>query len=105
MAMKVNVTPEYLENLAKNQDDAAKCARDAAAAVSGLKHELYMTHGVISGNSNNAGGAAEDARRAACKAIETAAAGLAAKLRAAKQVYGSVDSELGSNFDKQVRSR
>ncbi|MGF2947291.1 ESX-1 secretion-associated protein [Mycobacterium sp. Lab-001] len=96
------VTPEYLEKLAKKQDDASGKASDAATAAAKIETAVWVTHGVISGVSNSAFTAAEKVRANAGKNIATAASDLAAKLRTADTVYAGVDEDLGASIDKQV---
>ncbi len=96
------VTPDYLEKLAKSQDEASNTAGDAATAASKIEVAVWVTHGVISGVSNSAFTAAEKARQGAGKNVSTATSDLAAKLRTAGQTYKSVDDELSGNLDKQV---
>ena len=98
----VTVDPEYLNKLATHLDDAEQEAVDAAAAVVGLTTACYMTHGVISGLSNDAFGRAEQARMSAATAIALTAHNLAAKVRAAGAVYASVDGDLAANIATQM---
>jgi hypothetical protein len=99
---RLNVTAEYLEKLAKKQDDAASEASGAASAADGTGTWCWVNHGVISGASNSAFGGAESARSAAGKAIRQASVDLAAKLRTAKEAYSGVDEDLSKNVTKQV---
>ncbi|BBZ46760.1 ESX-1 secretion-associated protein [Mycobacterium parmense] len=99
------ITPDYLEKLAKKQDDASSKARDAATAASGIETAVWVTHGVISGVSNSAATAAEGVRRGAANNIATAASDLAAKLRTAAQTYTGVDQDTSENLNKQVHER
>ena len=101
----LTVDPDYLERLAKKQDDASGKAADAATAAAKIETAVWVTHGVISGVSNSAFTAAENVRRNAGKNIATAASDLAAKLRTAHTAYADVDSDLGANLDKQVLDR
>jgi uncharacterized protein YukE len=101
----LKVTPDYLEKLAKSQDEASKTAGDAATAASKIEVAVWVTHGVISGVSNSAFTAAEKARQGAGKNISTASSDLAAALRTASQTYEKVDEELSGNLDKQVLSQ
>ncbi|MBO0677341.1 ESX-1 secretion-associated protein [Mycolicibacterium sp. S2-37] len=101
----LTVTPDYLEKLAKKQDDAVTEAGGAAGAASGTGTSCWINHGVISGASNSSISTAEDSRAAAGKTISQACSDLAAKLRVARQAYASVDAELGGNLDKQVLSK
>lgn len=101
----LSVTPEYLDKLAKKQDDAASAAAEAASTATGVSTSCWLTHGVISGSSNGAFGTTADARKAAGETIRDAAADLAAKLRTAKITYQGVDEELGGNLDKQILSK
>jgi uncharacterized protein YukE len=96
------VTPDYLEKLAKSQDQASKTAGEAATAAAKIEVAVWVTHGVISGVSNSAFTAAEKVRRSAAGNISTATSDLAAKLRTAGQTYANVDDELRGNIDKQV---
>jgi len=101
----LSVTPEYLEKLAKKQDDASGKASEAATAASKIETAVWVTHGVISGVSNSAFTAAEQVRSNAGKNIATAASDLAAKLRAADTVYAGVDDDSSVNISKQVLDR
>jgi Excreted virulence factor EspC, type VII ESX diderm len=101
----LTVTPEYLEKIAKRQDEAASEAAGAASAAAGTGSACWLTHGVISGSSNSSIGDTESARQAAGNAIKQASVDLATKLRTAKETYTAVDSELGGNLDKQVLSK
>ncbi|OBI59772.1 ESX-1 secretion-associated protein [Mycobacterium sp. E796] len=98
----LTVTPDYLEKLAKSQDQASTTAGDAATATSKIEVAVWVTHGVISGVSNSAFTAAEKARQGAGNNIKTAASDLAAALRTAGKTYAAVDEELSGNLDKQV---
>jgi hypothetical protein len=101
----LSVTPDYLDKLAKRQDDAAGAAAEAASTATGVGTACWITHGVISGSSNGAFGTAADARKAAGDTIRKASADLAAKLRTAKITYEGVDDDLGGNLDKQMLSK
>ncbi len=102
---ELTVTPDYLEKIAKRQDDAAAEASGAATAHSGVGSNCWLTHGVISGPSNLAVSTAEEACTAATNTCKKACADLAAKLRTARQAYAGVDAELGGNMDKQVLAK
>lgn len=101
----LNVNPEYLEKLAKKQDDAATEASAAATAAAGIGTWCWVNHGVISGASNGAFGDGESARTAAGNALRQASVDLAAKLRAAKETYRGVDDDLSKNVNTQVRPK
>jgi len=101
----LSVNPEYLEALAKKQESASNEAADAARAVTGLRSTCYATHGPISGVSNNAFGAAEQAHHEAVDSISKAATRLAAIVRTAKIIYQDVDGDLAGNIDAQVLDR
>ena len=98
----LTVTPDYLEKLAKRQDDAVTEASGAASAASGTGSSCWVNHGVISGASNSSITTAEESRAAAGKTINQACSDLAGKLRVARQLYADVDAELGGNVNKQV---
>lgn len=98
----LSVTPEYLDKLAKKQDDAASAAAEAATTATGVSTSCWVTHGVISGSSNGAFGTTADARKAAGETLQKASADLAGKLRTAKLTYQGVDEDLSENLDKQI---
>ena len=105
MMTNLNVTPTYLETLAAKHDSAAGEAATAAAAAAGTGTMCWVNHGVISGASNVAVGAAESARAAAGNAIRQAVVDLAAKLRTAKETYSGVDADLSKTLDGQVTQK
>lgn len=99
---KLTVTPEYLEDLAIRQDEAAQKSSTAAGATSGIDRDVSHTHGVISDASNHAIACAEEHRRAAAKNIAAASTALAAKLRAIEETYSSADEELAGQIARQL---
>lgn len=101
----LSVDPEYLKELAGYQDQVETKSVSGAKATDGTPTQLWVTHGVISGHSNTAGGSCISARRAAGGAIAKAAADLAAKLRASGSTYTAVDSDLSKNLDTQMLSK
>ncbi|WP_205874293.1 ESX-1 secretion-associated protein [Mycobacterium camsae] len=100
----LTVTAGYLEQLAAMQDQAATAAGSAADAASGIKTEVWVTHGVICGASNIAFTGAEEVRRAAGEAMKQASINLAAKLRAAESGYHGTDEQTRASIDQQVVS-
>jgi len=98
----LEVQPEYLKGLAKEQDAASSKAGDAAKAAEHISLEVWLTHGLISTYSNMAATRTEISRREAGEALATAFSDLAAKLRTADDAYRTVDEEMAENLNKQV---
>jgi hypothetical protein len=94
-----------LETLAKNQEGAAKDAKAAADDLNGTGSDCWISHGVISGSSDGAFSTIEGIRQAAGSALSDASLKMAAKLRAARDAYTGVDSELAGNLNKQMLDR
>ena len=101
----VSVDPEYLKELAGYQQKAEEKSVAGAKATDSTPTQLWVTHGVMSGHSNNAGGGCIAARRAAGGAIAKAAADLAAKLRTTAETYTAVDDDLSKNLNTQMLSK
>jgi hypothetical protein len=102
------VDPEYLKNLAANQEQAAGKAAAAATVVEKetvpLTTGVWISHGLFSWASNDALKNAVDARRAAGKTMTEGSIELAAKVRAGGQTYEAVDEDLSINFKKQMQN-
>ncbi|MBY0441138.1 MAG: ESX-1 secretion-associated protein [Mycobacteriaceae bacterium] len=96
------VTPEYLERLAGFQDQASEQAGSAARAAAGIRKALWVTHGLISDDSNTAAARAERARRRAGTAMGVAAAELAEWLRHTDSAYANTDCQAASNLARQM---
>ncbi|MBY0443050.1 MAG: ESX-1 secretion-associated protein [Mycobacteriaceae bacterium] len=101
----VTVDPDYLEKLAKLQDEAAEGSAQAGELTDGISRTVWTTHGVVSHVSNHEITAAENSRATAAQNISDASARLAATLRPTAQTYAGVDTGLGWNLDRQVRDR
>lgn len=100
---ELTVTPEYLEKLARQQDEARDRSMAAAGATSGVDDDVETSHGVISDDSNHAVARAERQRKLAAENIAKASAVLAQRLRDLEKTYRSVDDDLGWGIDRQVR--
>ncbi|MBY0441963.1 MAG: ESX-1 secretion-associated protein [Mycobacteriaceae bacterium] len=100
----VEITTEHLNQLADKQDQAAAGSGEAAMTASDMKTNLWVSHGVASGPSNDAFTKAERARRHAGIALQNASAALAEKLRTAAAAYTSTDQQTSDNINKQLRS-
>lgn len=97
----VVVVPEHLGQLAAVQEQASQTVQMAGSAgpTAAQAHEqLYATHGVISGFSNDAITQALAARAKGVQATTRASAALAAELRAASEVYKTTDEQWGKNL-------
>jgi Excreted virulence factor EspC, type VII ESX diderm len=102
MGVPLLVDPSKLETLAKAQESAKKDAESAANDLNGTGGNCWLNHGVISGCSNGAFDTIEGVRKTAGLALGNASLKMAAKLRTAKLAYEGVDSELGTNLNKQM---
>jgi hypothetical protein len=100
----LEVTPEYLEELAEKQDESTEELEDAASSASGIGSSVWMTHGLICGGCGAAVTRAEAAHAAACKAMQAVSTDLAEKLREAEDYYEDTDDQAAANLDKQVRN-
>lgn len=89
----LTVTPDYLERLAAFQDHASEDAASAARVARGIGHAVWVTHGLISGDSNRALISAEVARRRAVEAIQASAVELADWLRHSADAYRETDHD------------
>ncbi len=101
----LTITPGYLAKLAKLQDQASEKSGLAAASAFEISKDLWVTHGVISGHSNNAVTNAEAVRRAAGEALKKVATALAVTLRAADDAYQSTDEQADKTIAHQVLDR
>lgn len=90
----ITVDPNELEELARYQKQAAAKAKVGANRTDDLDTSLWLTHGVISGNSTGALASLEKDRQAAGYAIHDACLRLAASLHAAADVYEDIDRRL-----------
>lgn len=101
----LNLDPKHLDNLARYQDEAATPAGEGAKATQTTGLDVWFSHGVTSGLSNARLVLAEVERRKAAENIKQTATNLAAFVRAAKELYTTVDEELGENLDTQMLDR
>jgi len=101
----LHVSAHRLEQLATTQDGASNDMDAATAATDGIGDKVWKTHGYYPGCTNRAVEKAEEARRAACKAAQAAAGGLAETLRVARSRYARTDEREEKNIDEQVRDR
>jgi hypothetical protein len=101
----LKVVQEYLEGLAREQDQASKKAGDAATAAEKITAEVWVSHGVISSISNMGATRAENSRRKAGKALLDVFSDFAKKLRTADNAYQTIDEEMAENLTKQVLDR
>ena len=98
----LEITPDYLDTLARNQDEAAAHAKTAAGAGSGLVGGVWLTHGVAPSYFNVMLGIALKHREEIGSDVYKSATRLAESLRDASKVYAGVDEELGRSLDAQV---
>ena len=92
------VDPEKLELLAEAQDHAADSSADAACSISKLGLAVWVTHGLVSQESNRAFMEAEAIIRHLGVEIAQVSQHLAAALRAAAKAYGITDQDLGDRL-------
>lgn len=97
-----HVDATHTDELAARQDSAAVEAVKGAAATDKVKTALWVTHGVISFESNLAAERMNNQRRAAAAAVANAATALARGLRTSGITYSAVDEELRQNLDNQM---
>lgn len=102
---ELTVDPDYLNELAGFQDQASGQATSGAKATHKVSHDLWLTHGVISGVSNTEVSDAVNDRVAAGKAIAKACAALADSLRSAADAYQGTDEQESENLDNQLLDR
>jgi len=100
---EVIFSSDYLEILAGKQDLAKDKANSSAGAANGIGKAVWISHCVFSGWSCGAMEGVEPTRKAAGEAMRDASNELAAKLRATKVTYTSVDEDEAANLSKQVR--
>jgi ESX secretion-associated protein EspC/F len=99
------VAPDYLNQLATIDGQTSDKIGSAAAVATGIKDDVWVTHGMISGESNEALADAEAARRSLVEAMQTYAHDLATKVKAAVDAYVSTDEQAAENIDTQVVTR
>lgn len=97
------VDPDYLEELAVEQDNAAKKALEAAAATIPVSTHVWVSHGVHSASSNGSFENTEAKRRRVGELMAEASANLAARLRTASETYGAIDEDLADSFNSLMR--
>lgn len=104
----LTVDTDELQQLADDQDRAAAQADWAAQATESssvdLPVTLYVTHGVVSSDSNDAVVAKAQEREGAARAIQQACLALAAALGTAESAYSETDSATADNLDGEIRS-
>ncbi|MEE6180040.1 ESX-1 secretion-associated protein [Mycobacterium sp. 050134] len=103
MTELVVATP-HLKELTDKQATASKALGTAAGAADGIGERVWISHGVACGMANYAVQLAEDARRAACKALQKASTDLAHKLYTAANTYDRTDQHASDNLDNQMRA-
>ena len=99
---KLQVTPEYLGQLAAEQEEAAGRLDEAITAVAGRAGKLWYDHGFISFNSVLAMQAAEQERESACNNMIAVCNDASEKLRAGADAYTGVDKQSGAKLDRQM---
>ena len=102
---ELDLTPAYLEELARKHDTAATDLEKAAESTAGIGKEVWLTHGVICGPANAAIAQAEASRSVASEGMKAVSNDLAEKLRAARYAYERTDEQAGANIDKQALDR
>jgi hypothetical protein len=98
----LEVTPNLLNKLATIDQQTSDNIGSAAKVATGISTDVWVTHGVICGDSNKALTDAESARRSLVEAMQTFAHDLATKLDTAAVAYVSTDEQVAKAIDKQV---
>ena len=101
----MTVEPTELKDVADYRDQAAAAAAkgvDATESVD-LKGKLYLTHGPISGPSNDAISAKARVREDAGRALQEACLTLAAALTTAATWYTDNDASAAGSLNKQMQ--
>ena len=101
---KLSADTSYVEQLASEQDEAAKKLEEALAVADGRAQKLLFDHGLICIGSVTAMKRAEEARERACTNMLAVSVDLAEKLRLSADAYGKTDVRTGENLDRQVLS-
>jgi len=97
------VTTNHLKTtLASTQSKTASMAASAATVAEGIKDDLWITHGVISGRSNTDLTNAESERRFMVTEIGNICNALGLRLGEAAQKYDRTDADAAESFDQQV---
>lgn len=98
----LSVTPNYLEDLAKQQDRASGEIADATKDVAGTPEKLWYDHGVLCGHTAQALKALVSDRQYTGDTMKSVSDALAGNLRQAAANYSATDSETGSALGQQV---
>jgi len=93
MASKLVVNTDYLGMLAYQLDDTSDEIVDAASATEDVQPDVWLSHGVLSGESNEAIGEALEARDGAATAVTAAFTALHDKLLKASSDYDDTDKQ------------
>lgn len=95
---------QELQRLADRQDDVAAEAGQSSSDCSArhFKAQLWATHGLLSGPSNNAFSTKADDREDAVGALREASATLAAALQVAAAAYARADEGSAADLSTQL---
>jgi uncharacterized protein YukE len=99
----LSVTPNYLEDLAKQQDRAAGEIADATKAAAGTAEKLWYDHGPICGHTAQAVRALEGDRKYTGDTMKSVSEALAKNLRQAAANYSATDEKTGDALGRQMR--
>lgn len=107
----LDVDADYLIELAGHLEEAAistETARDVIPnvgdGINSFGGQLWLTHGVMSGASNNAFIEAAQARRDAASTIANSIREVRNALLEAAGAYQTVDTDTGENLKKQIHA-
>lgn len=98
----LDVTPNYLKDLANQQDRAACEISDATVAAKGTEEKIWYDHGVLCGHTAQALRACVHDRTKTGDTMKAVSEALAANLRQAAANYSATDEETGDVLDKQM---
>lgn len=98
----LSVTPNYLEDLAKQQDRASGEIADATKDVAGTPDKLWYDHGVLCGYTAQALKACVRDRKYTGDTMKSVSDALAANLRQAAANYSATDEDAGGALGRQV---
>jgi len=103
---EVTVDPAELRYVADTQQNAAADEADKGVHATesvNLREKLYMSHGPISGPSNEAINYRTAVREVAGRAMAEACRSLSAGLHEAADLYTKTDANSSEDLDKQLR--
>jgi hypothetical protein len=99
----LEVTPDFLRQLAQKQDSAAATISEATAAAAGLAGKVKLSHGVVCAGAWPGITSAESERQRAITALAQVSRQLAQRLLIGLDDYMTTEDKSGAVMDKQVQ--